>query len=906
MTLSFAVPWILAGLVLLPLLWLMLRVTPPPARRQSFPPLRLLLGLQPTEATAARTPPWLLWLRIAVAALAIIGLAGPLLGTATPPGKAGTSGPLLLVLDTGWDAAADWEARRDAALAVLDTAAKAGRPVRVLTTAPRADGEPLAVSPLGPAEAARASVAALAPEPWPDDLAAAAKAVHRLTADAQAGDVVWLTAYLDRPDADALTAALRVIGPLTLLTPPAGHEALVISGVTGQAVTLTRTLGGALPARSIDLRAVDTEGHGVATVAASFAAGSATATATIPLPNDLARRMARVEAADPGLGRPADAAAVRLLDDPWSHRSVGIAASDDRGSGLPLLSDVWYAERALQSLADVKTGPVPELLAAKPSLMILTDGRLPAADRASVVEWVKSGGTLVRFAGPDLAGHPIHTGDDPLLPVGIRAGGRSFGGSLSWDKPATLAPFTADSPFAGLAVPSDVSIRTQVLAEPSPDLDRRTWARLEDGTPLVTGARLGDGWVVLIHTSANADWTDLPLSGLFPAMLDRLLHLSHGSSQSPQDAAVHALPPLQSLDGFGRLGEPSPLALPLPPTGATPGPTHPPGWYGTASDRRAANLAGPDMHPRTLTPPAGVTVQVYGGSPAASGIDLSADVLLAALALFLIDLIASFSLRGLIRATAGLILAVGFVTGHAPSGRAADLPPVMPEAAQQTRLAYVTTGLGDVDAVSASGLETLTRVVSSRSSAELADPVALDLANPPAGPDPLVFFPLIYWPAANGQHLPDAAARSRIAAYMAHGGVVVIDGRGPENAEALRTLLATLDVPALSQMPDSHVLTRSFYLTHGLPGRVEGGPVWLTAATPDEDGVSPLIIGAADWAGAWAADDSGRPSLPMETGGERGRELALRAGVNMVMYALTGTYKADQVHLQAILERLSQ
>jgi hypothetical protein len=38
----------------------------------------------------------------------------------------------------------------------------------------------------------------------------------------------------------------------------------------------------------------------------------------------------------------------------------------------------------------------------------------------------------------------------------------------------------------------------------------------------------------------------------------------------------------------------------------------------------------------------------------------------------------------------------------------------------------------------------------------------------------------------------------------------------------------------------------------------------------------------------------------------RDREFASRAGVNIVMYTLTGNYKADQVHAPALIERLGQ
>jgi hypothetical protein len=53
-------------------------------------------------------------------------------------------------------------------------------------------------------------------------------------------------------------------------------------------------------------------------------------------------------------------------------------------------------------------------------------------------------------------------------------------------------------------------------------------------------------------------------------------------------------------------------------------------------------------------------------------------------------------------------------------------------------------------------------------------------------------------------------------------------------------------------------------------------------------------------------DNLQRPRFPVVPGGERQREQAFRFGINLVMYTLTGNYKADQVHLPAIIERLGQ
>src|SRR5260370_10503979 len=207
------------------------------------------------------------------------------------------------------------------------------------------------------------------------------------------------------------------------------------------------------------------------------------------------------------------------------------------------------------------------------------------SEECRVKKWIEAGGVLLRFAGSRLAEQGDH-----LLPVRLRRGGRTIGGALSWEKPAKLAPFAAESPFAGLEIPADVTVRRQVLAEPDLDLANKTWARLADGTPLVTAEKLGQGWSVLVHTTANAEWSDLALSGLFVQMLRRTVAMSQGVAA----ASEGALPPLETLDGFGRLQRAPPAARPIlgkEIATAMPSPRHPPGFYGAADARRALNLS---------------------------------------------------------------------------------------------------------------------------------------------------------------------------------------------------------------------------------------------------------------------------------------------------------------------------
>src|SRR5579872_6829532 len=228
-------------------------------------------------------------------------------------------------------------------------------------------------------------------------------------------------------------------------------------------------------------------------------------------------------------------------------------------------------------------------------MMVLADvGTLSPEIRERINAWIERGGVLVRFAGPRLA-----QADDDLVPVKLRRGGRSLGGSLTWEKPQHLATFAADGPFAGLAVPKDVTVNRQVLAEPDATLAAKSWASLEDGTPLVTGERRGKGILALFHVSADMRWSDLPMSGTFVEMLRRIVDMSGytsnpGAGVEAQNSAKETLAPLHTLDGFGVFGPPPSTAKPLPADyrdRATP--DHPPGFYGPAEGPLAVNTLSP-------------------------------------------------------------------------------------------------------------------------------------------------------------------------------------------------------------------------------------------------------------------------------------------------------------------------
>jgi hypothetical protein len=210
-----------------------------------------------------------------------------------------------------------------------------------------------------------------------------------------------------------------------------------------------------------------------------------------------------------------------------------------------------------------------------------------------LLDWLEKGGLLLRFAGPRLAASDVsRDSEDPLMPVRLREGGRSVGGAMSWGEPKALAPFPEGSPFHGLAVPADVTVSSQVLAQPDPDLADRTIAALVDGTPLVTRKAVGQGQVVLVHVTANAEWSTLPLSGLFVQMLERLAVSTRPAAPEAGDLLGQIWVPEAVLDAYGTVadaGEVAGVAGEVLAEGIGDGPRAglPPGLY-AGTDRRVA------------------------------------------------------------------------------------------------------------------------------------------------------------------------------------------------------------------------------------------------------------------------------------------------------------------------------
>jgi len=846
------------------------------------------------------------------------------------------------LIDDGFPAAGTWDMRMRSA---DDLIARAETDHRGVALIPLSEGA-RDVS-FEPPAAARVRLKQIKPKPYSVERADALPALGRFLAAAPDVELVWLSDGVDLGGGNDFVAAFgRLIEqrPITVVEGgiPTAHALTGPDNAAG-ALTVKVLRAGSGGAETGTVRALDLKGLPLGDTSFAFKDGERESEAELTLPVEIRNDIARLE-----IGGERSAGAVALLDKRWRRRSVGVVTGSTVDTAQPLLASTYYLTRALGPFADVRLAErgspaqaVSQFIEQRLPMLILADVGNVSEARDQLTRWLDDGGVLVRFAGPRLA-----AADDDLVPVRLRRGGRILGGSLSWEQPQQLSAFARESPFFGMTVPTDVSISRQVLAEPDATLTERTWATLADGTPLVTAQRRGKGLIVLFHVSADTRWSDLPLSGTFVEMLKRIVSLA--GTVAASDATTpnaradrEVLPPTRILDGFGAFGPPPASARAVPATFSGRATSdHPPGFYGPAEGLLAVNALAPNDRLAPLD--TSVLNARREGYRTIGPEDLRGPILIIALALLALDAFVVFLLAGGLRqlvrrrpAAAILALAIfagalfvspyAFAQSQAPA-RATSSDEQALRSTLETRLAYVITGDAEVDRISKAGLQGLTLFLAQRTALEAGEPIALDPAR-----DELAFYPLIYWPIVPSAAKPSREALEHIDAYMKQGGTVLFDtrdaleappgtggeSRGP-GMQALRSILSSLDIPELEPVRRDHVLTKTFYLLKDFPGRFSSGQLWveaLPAAEDDEpasrparagDGVSSIIITSNDFAGAWAMRQDGQAMLPLVSAEPRQREFAFRAGVNIVMYTLTGNYKADQVHVPALLERLGQ
>lgn len=866
----FAVPLALLGLAILPPLYFILRLTPPAPRRLRFPPLALLQNLPDTQQTTHRLPLWMLLLRLTAATSLILGFAEP---TLHPPPALPGSGPVLLVIDNGWASAVTWPQTINSAETILSAAEAQNRGVAILATARDPSGAAPHIQGVFSAATGLQIISAMQPEPWPADRIGAASALQ------SAMETTRLYLADGITDGPGFQPFLKTLHPNRIFSPRALPPLLTPASLTASGHLIIHTISN--PSHAALL--AESANGGILARAPFDAAGNASIDMPMPIANQIAKFV---------LDGPPTAGGTVLTDSSTHATRAGLVTGSANAES-PFLGTLYFLRRALPPGTQIIPGTLDRVTANKPGLIFLADTPLTQAQQTESANYIADGGILIRFAGPLTAESPDKFSAAPLI-----TGDRHLGGALTWTTPENLAPFPANTPFTGLPIDPKTSISQQILADPT-TLDPATvWATLHDGTPLILGKAMGHGYLVNILTTANAGWSNLALSGLYPAILTRLSNLSQGIPENPNSP----LPLRSALNAFGGLNPPGITAslTPAQRNVMAISPTQPPGLYGSGTGSIALN---PGNHVPALTA-APLPDAAPLGNPTPPR-RLGPDLVALAVLLLGLDLILSLALRGTIplRRLAFLIVLCLPVTAKAQN------------AALQTELGYIVTNNAATDHISADGLTYLSAYVSAHSSVQLSAPAAL---NP--GTDDLSFYPLIYWPLPPNAPTPSPASCAAFVTYMNHGGLLVIDTQGgdanaqgsgagfaPGASATFTRVTSCLNLPPLEALTTANVLARSFYIIPDFSGRFTGAPVFVaTSAALDADGVSPVIIGQNDWASAWARDASGAPEQTPLPGGEDQRIIADRFGLNLVIYALTGSYKSNQNSAPTLLDELGR
>ncbi len=912
---GFLNPWLLLGLITLPVVWLILRITPPAPKKITFPALRLLLGLQGSTSKPQKTAWWLILLRILILVILILALSEPIYA---PVKRTDNNYNTLVLLDNDWASTNSWTKQLATLRSVLEQNNGSNKQVAVLTTAKDTTGQYHFSGFKNPENLLTNFEQLSSIQSWQSDLQGALKQVEEELERYHPLKVLWLSnGLLSTSQTNETLERYIPFATSEIYLPPDENLPLWITNITpdrsGLKITVERGFEG--PETKERVAVLSDKNEILASENITFAKSEKAVSVTINMPNELYNKAQKVMIVGKNT-----AATTFLLDQSNYRFPVGILTAAGQKDNKSLLGEHYYLQRALSLFTDVRYGSVKELLSRELSTIVLTDKEsIPSDDEETLNQWINQGGLLLRFSGPNLAEKR-----DKFIPVPLRSGYRNLEGNLTWEQPLTLETFDKSSPFFGLPHNTEITVSGQLLAQPTPELDSHTWARLQDGTPLVTADSHGEGMIVLVHTSSNTRWSNLALSGSFVDILRRILQFGQGVGAT--NASDSKLPMHDILDAYGNLIpiENSSFTLDAAQnkeiSAQNIGPKMPPGYYGKDKRQKAVNLAGnlPNIQKNDFQAD---DRQIYESRKESS---LQVPLLFIALTLFLLDQALTLWLRGLLSNIAIgrpvaviLLLLLSMILTPSHKATAQDVKEPLDrqgiEATLNTYLAYIITGDNKVDSDSHSGLAGLSLQLHRRTAVENVRVTGVDLDRDQISP-----YPFLYWPITALQEPLTTRGKRQLNEYISNGGLILFDLREASNtlnsalgsqgnAQYLQMLTDEINIPQMEPVPAGHVITRSFYLLESFPGRNNNRDFWTESTDPyRNDGVARILIGSNDWSRAWAINGQGHPLYAMVRGGERQRELAYRFGINLVMYALTGNYKEDQVHIPHILERLGQ
>ena len=593
------------------------------------------------------------------------------------------------------------------------------------------------------------------------------------------------------------------------------------------------------------------------------------------------------------------AGAKYYFDDFSKRKNIAILNDNEFYKESPLLSPVYYLKKSLDSKHNIKVGKIDNIIKQEFSTIIIPEtGKILNEHNKQLNDWLLKGGNLIRFSGNSL----VQEKSNFLPSQDTYSRIRNIEGQLTINNKLFISNFEKDSIFAGLQIPQDIIINKQLIFD-TYSKQVNVLAKLNDNTPLVSMKKFGEGKIILFHIGANNDWSNLPISSLFPDMLNRVLLFSKNDNSSN----LKNLNLNKEIDGFGNLVLPKKIVTldsfdkleTVKPSYNTP-----PGQYENNQISIALNLStNINQHQSEK-----IYTSMLSDYSFVSTKDLSSSILKIILTMFILDILLSIMIKNNLnfsRIFANrnnlLVIVLFFITFIKLDNISAS----------DTFLAYVKIKNSQINNISENGLETIRNLLITRTSINPKGVIGLDIKS-----DNIYSYPFIYWPLTKNLLSIKKPEIIKIKNYLDNGGIFFFDIIGfsrknlnlkEKKFQEIRKFLNEIEANELSIIPKGHTLTKSFYLLNKFPGKWDNKILFVENSNLQyKDGVSSIILGFNNWSKAWAVDDNNLPLFPVVPGGERQRELSYRFGINIAMYALTGNYKSDQIHSKSILKRLSK
>lgn len=587
---DFGSPWMLGALPpALLIAFLLMRSIERRAKEEDFPAMFILEMLENNDRDPDRMPLWQQMINYGAITAAVIAVADP---SWKPQENFTQDGPVIVAIDNGWDSSENWESVMEKAQDILRQAHNDDRQVRLVQMAAQDDSGFIVTPPMD-ADAALQTLSQITPMPMQVDYAAVTNGLKALT-DTSYGASYWLGSGLDHIGAQGFASELSAIAPLRYVE----SDATSLPYVMGPAIfengdyRLTVRRADSTEENNFSISAYAQDDSLLASYQYSFAEGQNEAEILFDVPDFISNDALASEVFRFSVDAQKNAAANLIVDDQWKPRSVGLVV-DSLSDTDSLLSEARFINTALEDHAELFLGRIEELVESGDiSVLIVPDAvTISGAAADKIQQWVEGGGTLVRFAGPNMA-RQSHA-NDPLLPLDLRQGARSLSANPSApdvSDGANIGSFNPTSPLRGIALDGDIEIHSQIMVQPGPDVSSKIWASLDDGTPLVSADQKGEGQVILFHTTANTAWGELPLSDNF---VDILLGVvaSAKSVQNNDTLDLNDLSPLLTMNGFGTIENPPPYVMDLQSATCEITAANPPGLYGSSLAAVACNLS---------------------------------------------------------------------------------------------------------------------------------------------------------------------------------------------------------------------------------------------------------------------------------------------------------------------------